>query len=411
MPKIVFSFLYNIAMMGLALFYLPKLFRKKLHPNYLKNLFGFGLGEIKRKSKGAIWIHAVSLGEMKAVAPLVAKLKGLYPSTPFVFTTATNTGYNEAKKSYPNDALFFLPLDFSFIMKPLVRAIKPKYIFFTETDLWYHLLQASYNERAQNVIVSAKLSERSARNYKWMAKKLFSYAHLICCQNQLYKDRFLALKIPESKLKVTGNLKYDTTYPKRSEEEKEAFKKELGIGQCIVLGSTHAKEEEALLDLMPKEITVVLVPRHPERFDEVAALLKSRGVSFSRLSENRPAPVILVDSMGKLLQFYEIATLAIVCGSYEPIGGHNILEPLYYGTPVLFGPHMHTQFELVDLVLKAEAGLQVPIDSLKGTLETLLNNKIELKRMGDNGKALIASLQGVTERTIQEIHFLHLKPS
>lgn len=384
---ILFSILYNFVLLLGVLLYLPKLIRK-WHPNFL----GLGLKEVKRKCRGAIWFHGVSLGEIKALAPLVAKLRIHYRSTPFIFTTCTRTGYNEAKKIYPNDTVFYLPLDFSFIIKPLVKAIHPKYLIFSETDVWYNLLQAS---KGRNVIVSAKLSERSASRYKWIAKPFFSKIDLICCQNERYKERYKSLGIPESKLKVTGNLKYDVTYPKSGAEKTKT----------IVLGSTHAPEEMELLERMPDDYTIVLVPRHPERFDEVAALLKEKGIPFYRTSEPRPEQVrvILVDEMGKLLQFYEQATLAIVGGSYKPVGGHNILEPLAYGTPVIFGPHMHTQFELVELVLKANAGLQVPLEDLKDTVTGLLQNPARLHQMGENGKKLIASLQGVADQTLSTL--------
>ncbi len=387
----------------MTLFFIPKLtkrfIKKELPLSYLKNKFGFGLKEIKSYSIGSIWIHGVSLGEMKAITPFVRKLKEEYPSTPFLFTTQTTTGYQEAKKMFPNDPVFFLPIDFSFVMRPLIRAIRPKFIFFSETDLWYHLLQASSQAGGKNVIVSAKLSEKSAAWYRSIADRLFAYVDLICCQNSLYQERFRSIGVPDSKLKVTGNLKYDIKYPLSTNLP--------DVKNCIVLGSTHPKEEEDLLEVLPQDQTIVVVPRHPHRFQEVGAFLERKGISFYRWSqkESRPenAHVVLVDSMGKLLEFYQVAEVAIVCGSYQPIGGHNILEPLAYGTPVIFGPYMHTQFELVELVLNAQAGLQVPLENLNERLHALLENKEELQKMGENGKKLMASLQGVTEKTFAEI--------
>lgn len=389
-------------MVGLTLFFLPKLTRrllkKELPISYLKNRLGLGLSAIKKENRGAFWFHAVSLGEMKGLFPLVSELRKQHSSTPFIFSTSTITGYNEAKKIFPGDALFFLPIDFSFLIKPLVSALQPKFLFFSETDLWYHLLQASHACHATNIILSAKLSEKSSRWYRFISSRLFGYIDLICCQNDTYRDRFLSIHVPALKLKVTGNLKYDMQFPQ--------FTEELAVQECLVLGSTHPKEEEQLLDNLPLDRPIVIVPRHPNRFDEVADLLKKRGAPFVRWSQspNCPAQLILVDAMGKLMQFYSAASLAIVAGSYQPIGGHNILEPLAYGTPVLFGPHMHTQFELVDLVLNAKAGLQVPLDKLRETVDHLLHSPAELKRMGDNGKKLIASLQGVTARTLKEIY-------
>ena len=201
---------------------------------------------------------------------------------------------------------------------------------------------------------------------------------MFCIQSKHYQERFKALGIDENKMQITGNLKFDDEYPHLSKEQHETWKKQFQItpeNQIVVVGSSHDPEEKLILEQMRTvwaelpHVKLMIVPRHPERFNEVAAILEKENIPYMRFSQldrgAKNAKVILVDAMGLLRKCYQLADLAIVAGSYIPrVGGHNILEPTWYGVPVIYGPFMHSQPELIELMEEYEAGLQVPMENL-----------------------------------------------
>jgi len=241
---------------------------------------------------------------------------------------------------------------------------------------------------ANVVLVNGKLSERSFKRLLFLpffAKRLFSFIDRFCLQSERYEERFAKLGVPEEKISVTGNLKLDITPDLMSLEEKERLKNELGIGaeeRLIVLGSTHAPEEEELLAALDAlkipHLKVLLVPRHPERFAKVAAGVQAGGHSLLHYSrrEKRGGDerIILIDAMGLLHKCYQIADVAVVAGSFtQRVGGHNIFEPVQVGVPVLFGPHMQAQNDLRELVLSSGCGFQVSLQELSGKVLELLS--------------------------------------
>jgi len=411
-------FLYQLFLALGFLFYLPKLlFRKKSGPT-LKDRFGLIPKEFQKSGSTLIWIHAVSLGETKAIAPLARMLKEHYGSeVQFVVSSGTATGRAEVKKAIPFcDFSLYLPLDFSWIMKPLVSRLKPDLVLISETDLWMNFLTQCKKQGARCFIVNGKLSERSCHRYEsvpFWCHRLFSQFDHIGAQSQHYKDRYLRLGIPEERISVTGNLKLDHVHP--PSPDLQEWKESLGFSetdQILVLGSTHDPEERWFLELLDglwnvmPELKVVLVPRHPERFEVVAELLGECGQPFKRYSCPSDAPfrILLVDAMGVLKKCYQISDVSLVAGSYvDKVGGHNILEPSEYGKPVIFGPCMATQPELLELCLAYEAGLQVPMQDLSETLKSLFNQSERREQLGQNGIRLIQDHRGATQRTFDLI--------
>jgi len=359
------------------------------------------------KTGKVIWVHAVSLGETKAVIPLLRKILFKYPNTQIVFSSITVTGHEEAKKSLPKASLhFFLPLDFSWIMKKVVQRIKPDLLILVETDFWFNLMNEVKKSGALVAVVNGKISLRSFKRFRFaslFSKRLFSLIDCFCLQNELYLKRFLELSIDPKKLFVTGNLKFDTS---SSLEPRKATH-----DLTLLIASTHRGEEEALLPILKKlwetypDLKVFLAPRHPERFSEVEKLLIHNNISFTRSSQAQPhSNILLIDAMGQLDSFFSISDLAIIGGSFTgKVGGHNILEPLKVGIPVLFGPSMFAQEELVHLVLKAKAGIQTPLSQLSTHLTHLLASKSERKAMGEAGLRLVQDLKGSLNRTLEKL--------
>jgi 3-deoxy-D-manno-octulosonic-acid transferase len=418
----LFLILYEISLWVLAIVATPKmLYSFFLHGKYRHSLWyrlGFKAAQIN-KEHPLIWIHAVSLGETKAIVSLTRELKLAYPHYHFLISSVTETGHIEAKRSLPfADYHIYLPFDFYFIMKKIVRRIAPKIVIICESDFWLNFMRLAKQQGAVLVLVNGKLSQKSADRFELMSffsQRLFSLFDLLCVQNSLYKDRFLNVGVEEQKLHVTGNLKLDDEYPQLTKEGIRDWREKLGIfpeQPVLTIGSSHHPEEQMLIKLLKElwvqipDLKAILVPRHPERFKEVATLLEKERlewISFTNISRRTgQEQVILVDAMGMLRMCYQLSDIAIVGGSFtKNVGGHNILEPSWYGKPVIFGLSMYSQQELVDLIRQAEAGIQVAEEELQKILEVLLIDISIREEIGQNGLSLVQSLRGSTKRTMQ----------
>lgn len=415
---ILLSIIYEICLILIGLIALPKflyelIFKGKYRKSLLKR-FGSGFPLIKKGDRPLIWIHAVSLGETKAVAALAKKVRSELRNPLIVFSTTTETGYVEACRSIPADHHVYLPFDFGWVIKPIMRRTAPDALILCESDFWYNFISSAKKAGAYVALVNGKISTKSLERFKkvpFFTKPLFRCIDLLCVQSNLFRQRFEDLGISPEKIAVTGNMKFDGDYSKLPGAQLSAWRKELGIkaeDPVLVVGSSHNPEETLLLKVMMQvwqkcpNLKVMIVPRHPERFNEVAGILQKNNINFRRLSQkcSDTMPVILIDAMGLLRKCYQLADIAIVAGSYTAkVGGHNILEPSWYGVPVIFGPHMHSQPDLLDLVKEYKAGLQVSIDDLADVLVNLINQPDECKALGNAGLRLAGDVHGATGKT------------
>jgi len=423
-----FYFLYDIALFFLALLALPRfayqlIFRGKYRKSFFARLGGVALKE--REGKKLIFIHAVSLGETKAIVPLVKRLKEKHPSALFVVSSITETGHEEARRSLSfADQHIFLPYDFSFLMRPLIKRLRPDLVVIAETDFWLNFLRFAKAQHARIVVVNGKMSEKTEARHRLFppfAKRLFALIDLFLVQSAEYGERFLHFLVPPSKISVTGNLKFDVTVKEPTPEEKAVWRDKLSIklsDPTILLASTHEGEEQLLIPsiLSLREqfptLKVVVAPRHPERFALVAKKLEKMNypvVEFSKMpsvsvSDNQ---VILFDVMGKLSHIFPLVDCAVIGGSFvEGIGGHNILEPLYFETPVFFGPYMHKQKELVALVDRYGAGLKMDGTKVRDALLELLTDEKKRRHLKERGRTLLAESRGSLEKTFSGVESL-----
>jgi 3-deoxy-D-manno-octulosonic-acid transferase len=424
--KFLFSIIYQVAIHLLTLCLAPKLIydyvRYGKYRTSLRKRLGRDFPKISNlQGRKVIWFHAVSVGETKAIAPLVKLWREKDPQAFLLISSVTETGHAEAKRSIKEaNAYIYLPLDLPYIIKPLVRAIRPDRIIICETDLWYNFLSSAKRLGARIAVVNGKISERSFGRYFWIkgwAQYLLNLPEMWCLQSEVYKERFLQLGLKEKKLRVTGNLKLDHVETEMAYEQKVEFKETLGLQNeslTIVVGSTHPKEEKLILQSLKAlwsqlpTLKVILVPRHPERFNEVAQLLKKLNLSFSRYSQEiKPdSQVILIDTMGLLKQCYQVADVAIVAGSFVPIGGHNIMEPAAYGVPTIYGPYMHKQPDFLEMMRTHQGGIQVTVDTLYQTiLELSLDSQLR-KEQGLIGKQVYLAQQGALQRTWNHLESL-----
>jgi len=369
--------LYNLILLIGAICQLPKWLLQKKYKGTILQRLGLKL-PAKANTIPTIWIHAVSMGETSAILPIYERLLQKYPTAAFFFSSMTKTGLSQAQKLYPEAAgYFFLPLDFSWTMKKLVTRLKPDMLVLSEGDFWLNLTRSVKQRGGSVLLLNGKISSRSSSRFAKVprfSKQLFRQIDHLCIQNTEYATRFRSLYVPSKKISITGNLKLSITTPKLKPEEKAKWREKLGLkdsDQVITVGSTHEKEEELILPHITGA-KVLLAPRHPERFEAVKKFLE----------KNAYPDVRLIDQMGLLNICYQLSDLAIVGGSFlSGVGGHNIFEPIQAEIPVLFGPYMETQKELVDLILNAEAGIQTTTRDLPQAL-------LKAPALTENAKAL-----------------------
>lgn len=392
--------LYNLVILLYAVFSLPKFLKKKWegggYAPTLKELLGFTL---RGKGTESIWIHAVSVGEVKVAATLLPYIQKNFPEKQLIVTCATKTGVERAQTTFPQGTICtLLPLDISWIMRKIVRMVRPTYLFVSESDFWFNFLQEAKRSGTKIYLINGKISNRSLLRYKRAAQfsqQLFGAFDRIMVQSEEYKARFLEL-LPGASVSVTGNMKYDVL----------PIATPFAHQHAITFGSTHKEEEEQLLRIVHAlhtkhpEQKIYFVPRHPERFTPVAQKMDRLHLHFARWSDQVDAPIILVDTMGKLVSLYAESLLSIVAGSFDPtLQGHDIFEPILCESIPLFGPYMSSQNEMMSAILGRNAGYQVETSLLQQTIEDLLSNNEEVSRCRTAGQKLLKELRGGAERT------------
>lgn len=347
--------------------------RKKINLKALKQKLGF----IPRMEGRSIWIQAVSVGEVNLIEGLVKRLKEIF-DYPLVISTTTLTGNKVARKKYANLAkVFFFPLDVSFILKKVLRLINPRIFIAVETEIWPNLFFYLARKNIPIVIINGRISRRAFRRYrliKPVLKKVLSKCNYIGVQNNSYRQKFLHLEMLDEKIVVSGNMKFESisidenSFLKVKEKYLPILKKEGSL--LIIAASTHMPEEEIILNVYQelkkteREIRLLIAPRHPERIPLIEKIVADFGFYPVRLSKIAPNfkeenVVFLLDTMGELLYFYALSDICFVGGSLIKHGGHNILEPIYFLKPTVFGPYMENFADIVEITLTRGAGIKV----------------------------------------------------
>lgn len=375
----------------------------------------FGLGP--RLAGESIWIHAASAGEVQAAAPLVRALCRRSAARTVVVTTVTPAGKARAHKLLEGErvSVRFLPLDLPGSVRGFLDRVRPRIALVVETELWPSLFRECGRRGIPLVLASARLSERSMRRYRAL-RSLFADAlancTLLATQTEADARRFEALGAPAERTRVIGNLKFDLELPAELERTAQSLRRQLAPTRAVwVAGSTHDGEEGAALDaharirLAHPDALLVLAPRHPPRFDAVAALLERRAVRFIRRSAAHPcapdAEVLLLDSLGELIEFYAAADVVFVGGSLAPVGGHNLLEPAALGKPILTGPHVFDNAEIAGL-LRARGALETVRDAqeLARAVSTLLAHPQLRAQRGTAARAVATENRGTLARLL-----------
>ncbi len=407
------------------LFTLRLFWKSRANPGYRerwRERFGYFNGPPPGRT---IWIHAVSVGEVQASQQLVKQLRQNYPSHQIIISTTTPTGAERVDMLFDEGVRhFYFPYDLPAVLDRWLEYVNPAILLMMETEIWPNLLLACKKRQVPALLANARLSEKSARGYARLgsfARDVFQMISRIAAQSQADATRFESLGVSKDLLDITGSVKFDGRQPAVVQEKAEVMRRILGVGRPVwIAASTREGEEEAILaahrrvyEQIP-EAMLLLVPRHPERFDKVALLCEQRGFSVVRRSENRACKehhnIFLGDSMGELAVMYQAADLAFVGGSLVDTGGQNVLEPASLGLPVLFGPSMYNFATISELLLCEQAAIRVDdTQALARQVIEWLSDASERSRYGENGRRVVEANRGATERLMAVIEKLEIK--
>lgn len=395
-----------------------------------------GRSMLRRGDAPCVWFHGVSVGEIHLLRPIVSRFRQRHPDWQCVISTTTDTGYDEACKRFPDLAVFFWPLDFTWAVRRALSGVRPTIVVLAECELWPNFLAAARARGVPVVVINGRMSPRSFRGWsRLMRPPLHRAAHAVLSsvsfwgvQTEEYADSFRRLGVPPRRVHVTGSVKYDGVESDRGNQRTQELRHLFAVESSDlvwVAGSTLDPEERIVLELYRQlkpefpRLRLILVPRQKDRFDEVAGLLDNARVPFVRRSTLREpvadrSAVVLVDSMGELSAVWGLADVAFVGGSLDGRrGGQNMIEPAAYGAAVLFGPHVWNFRETVRLLIAAGAALQVhDANALVTVVRRLLADDHERERLGQAARQVVSSQLGATERTLDLIDgLLHVATS
>ena len=419
--------LYTLALGAAVTGYFPVALARRVTngvPLNLRERLGLAAHEPPAAPVG--WVHAVSVGESIAAAPLLEGLRRAYPSLPLVVSTVTETGARVVRERFAGLATHrYFPLDFPSVARRVIGSIAPAFFVCMETELWPNTLRALAARGVPTMIANGRLSDRSYRRYRLVRgamRRVLADVSVFGMQSAEDARRVIALGAPPERVVVTGNLKAEPLADPAGAVDLWHRLLGLAADQPVwIAGSTHRGEEEAVLDahcralLDRPNLALVLAPRHPERVGEVVGVLKARGLAAVRRSDlparRSPGAVIVLDTVGELAQLYAIADVVFVGGSLAALGGHNMLEPALRGKPVLFGPHTQNFREAAGVLVDSGGGRVVHDASELGVeLKRLLADSVLRARLGAAGRDAVMARHGAVRATLDLIaQYLHPK--
>jgi 3-deoxy-D-manno-octulosonic-acid transferase len=380
------------------------------------------LGRVPRRTgRGrCLWLHAVSVGEVNLLAPILQRWEEQHPDWECVISTTTLTGFQLAQKRYSPRMVFYCPLDFTWAVARAMRRVRPDLLVLTELEIWPNLVHAAARRGAKVAIINARLSDRSLRGYGrvgFVVRPALAAIDLVAAQNEEYAGRFLQLGAAPDSVQVTGSIKFDGACADRSNPTTRRLAELAGISArdiVFLAGSTQAPEESLSLEAFRKladqhdALRLILVPRHPERFEEVAKLLDQSGVAWQRRSRlendgaDAKARVLLVDAVGELAAWWGTARVAFVGGSLGKRGGQNMIEPAAYGAAVCFGPNTWNFRDVVAQMLAREAAVVVKNGAeLQSFVRRCLSDPAYADALGQRAQSLVSNQTGAADRTVE----------
>lgn len=388
---------------------------------------GFGeklLGRVpKREGKRpSVWIHAVSVGEVNLLQTTLTQLCQRQPDLEVFISTTTKTGYDLAQKKYGQHTVFYCPLDFSWAVSKAIERIRPDLLVLAELELWPNLIRLAKQQGTKVAIINGRLSDKSFRGYRRvrpLVSRLLQGIDLIAAQNEETAERFRQLGA--ANVTVTGSLKFDGATTDRNNPQTSELRKLAGIEPddiVFLAGSTQSPEEQYAIEIFQQlspqypNLRLILVPRHPERFNEAEGLLQQSGIPWIRRTQleakhsalRTPHLAILLDTIGELSAWWGVATIGFVGGSFGSRGGQNMLEPAAYGVATCFGPNTRNFRDIVSQLLKVD-GVKVvnDRDELAAFTQQALDDPLWAEQLGQRAQSLVRTQLGATNRTVERL--------
>jgi 3-deoxy-D-manno-octulosonic-acid transferase len=422
---VLYSFLILLFFVIVSPYFVYQAIRYKKYIASLRQRLGYLPVSFNLDGDAAIWIHAVSVGEVLTARALIPELKARYPHLRLFVSTTTLTGQQVARRNVRDiDAVFYFPFDLPFIVRRTLRLVQPRLFVMMETEIWPNLLRACRREGVKTVLVNGRISSRSYTRYRLIRplfRRVLADIDRFCVQSDESKRRLIELGANPARVTVTGSLKFDSLEIggaaglARSRDRVLRFFRGSERTPIVIAASTSRGEEafvlgafRKILDGAPSAL-LVIAPRHPERFAEVEQLVDASGFTVIRRSELRVdaeprAEVVVLDTLGELARLYQIATVVFVGGSLVDAGGHNILEPAVFGKPIVFGPHMDNFAEIAQAFLVNGAAREVRSgDELAEALLALLGDPVQRASLGAAARALVEANRGAKDRTLDVI--------
>ena len=417
------AYLLNFAYLLLLVAASPWLvYSAAVHGKYREGWGAKFLGRVPRRSSRGrcLWLHAVSVGEVNLLAPLLQKWEQSHSDWECVISTTTLAGYQLAHKRYSPRMVFYCPLDFTWAVRRVMRHIRPDLLVLTELELWPNLVHAAREHGAKVAVINGRLSDKSLRGYRrieFLVRPALESIELVAAQNAEYAARFRQLGAPAEAVHVTGSIKFDGACTDRMNPTTQRLATLAGFTPRDIIflaGSTQAPEESLALEAFRSlaanhdALRLVIVPRHPERFAEVAQLLDRSGIIWQRRSRlesdgaNPSARVLLVDVVGELAAWWGTARIAFVGGSLGRRGGQNMIEPAAYGAAVSFGPNTWNFRDVVAQLLAHDAAAVVRSgDELQAFVRRCLEDAAYADGLGQRAQALVRRQTGAADRTLE----------
>lgn len=365
----------------------------------------------------SLWLHAASVGEVMAAAPLIKAFQNEYPDTDVVVTTFTPTGAEQVKKIFADKVIHqYLPIDHPWFFKRFIQQLKPGLLVIIERELWPSMLAACAKQDVPVLLANARMSEKSAKSYLRfppLIRFMLNNLTMVAVQDNTDGQRYLTLGLPENKLNVTGSMKFDVSVDENVQLEGQSLREQWGVKRTVLaLASSHEDEDERLLALLPKlqqqvsDVLLLLIPRHPERFDAVANVAQGQGFNVQRRSQGQASAntqIYVADTMGEMLKVLAAANVVLMGGSLIERGGHNPIEPAALGKPVLIGPHYFNFTEVVAGLEQAGALEIVSNDNedLLAALIAILKDQEKQQAMGAAGLASVERNRGAVSELVK----------
>ncbi len=425
---LLYSLIYAIAIIFLLPFEYFKR-NKDIRKRWLKEKFGFLDPELSKATHtplgkegqgGIIWVHAVSVGEVMAALPLIKSLRKRYPLK-ILLSTITDTGQKVAKERAPEGTtIVYLPFDLPLILKTALKKVKPEILIVMETELWPNLFKVFKEKGIPVILLNGRISENSFKGYRnlsFFMRNVLSHVDFFGMQGEEYVERIKNLGVHGSRIMNLGNFKFDTRPPSKIPEWTKKMK-----GPVIIAGSTHEGEEELITSVYNKlkenfpDLNLIIAPRHPERFEGVEDMLRSKNIPFikrsafsNQLSESNSikGSIIILDTVGELAAVYGVSDIAIIGKSFRGYGGQNPLEPAFWGKPILCGPHMEN-FPVIKDFYNQGAAIEVDETGLYSTLKALLMRPEKAMEIGSKAQELYRQNAGAVDRAMEIVAgYLH----